>query len=248
MVWIIIFIVVVVIVVANVKSDKKPPDKYIRYPDSIIKSDNERKVRIANGEHDDMYLAYKDHHKWKSLEKIEQYIKEKREESWHYWQDNRLEYKVLMELSREIETHRAEELQKTITSDQVYQLSYTELLEYFRMITYNPHIYKGFNTKQLTQALEQASFEKFHPELITKTPSTALKWINARENAGEYIGNKLKDIAEEMQQKELPDEAYKRQRKNIQSNISKAKKEGDWLKTEELEQKLINLENQKPKI
>src|SRR3989339_560952 len=138
MVWIIIFIVVVVIVVANVKSDKKPPDKYIRYPDSIIKSDNERKVRIANGEHDDMYLAYKDHHKWKSLEKIEQYIKEKREESWHYWQDNRLEYKVLMELSREIETHRAEELQKTITSDQVYQLSYTELLEYFRMITYNP--------------------------------------------------------------------------------------------------------------
>lgn len=234
-----------VFIAAVSKSNKKTPEKYIRYPDSIIKSDNERKVRIANGEHDNMYFAYKDYHKWKSLEQIEQYIKEKRKESWHYWQDNRLEYKVLMELSRELENHRAEELKKIIESDQVLQLSYNKLLEYFRIITYNPHIYKGFNTRLLTEALDKASFEKFHPELIIKTPSTALKWINARVKAGEYIADKLKDIAEEIQQNESPEEAYKRTRKNIQSNISKAKKEGDWLKIEELEQKLITLK--KPK-
>ncbi|NYP66712.1 hypothetical protein, partial [Escherichia coli] len=138
MAWILVIIIIVVIIAAVSKRNKKTPEKYIRYPDSIIKSDNETKVRIANGEHDDMYFAYKDHHKWKSLEQIGQYIKQKRGESWHYWQDNRLDYKVLKELSSELENHRVEELKKIIESDQILQLGYKKLLEYFRMITYNP--------------------------------------------------------------------------------------------------------------
>ena len=104
MAWIIIGIIVVIFIAAVSKSTKKTPEKYIRYPDKIIKSDNDRKQRIANGEHDDMYLAYKSYHQSKSLDQIQQYIKEKREESCYYWEDNRLEYKVLMELSRKLES------------------------------------------------------------------------------------------------------------------------------------------------
>jgi hypothetical protein len=241
-----IFLVVILIIILVNRPKKRPPEKYFQYPADIIKSDNERKTRIERGEHDEMYYAWKDHHRGKSLEQIQQFIKAKRDESWYYWENNRLEYKVLMELSRELEKSKADELRKIIESDQVFQLSYSELLSNFRMISYNPHIYKSFNTKLLVDALEKVSFDKFHPQLITKTPSTVLRWLNAREKEGEYIPDKLKDIAAEMVKQESPEESYKRQRKSIQSNISKAKKDGDWLKTEELEQKLINLETQKP--
>lgn len=245
MAWVVVIIIIVVFVAAISKPTKKPPEKYIRHPDSITKSDNDKKVRIANGEHDEMYYAWKDHHKWKSLEQIEQYIKEKREESWRYWEYNRLEYKVLMELYRELEAIKNLEIKNLIESEQVYQLDYSKLLEYFRIITYNPHIYKGFKINMLTEALDKASYNRFYSELIQKAPSAALRWINARENEGEYIADKLKYIAEEIQKKESPEESYKRQRKNIQSNISKAKKDEDWLKIEELKQKLSNLNDQK---
>jgi len=245
MIWFGLFLAIVLIIALSSKSTKKPPEKYIQYPDSIVKSDNEKKERITRGEHDEMYLAYKNHHQGKSLQQIEKYIKDKREESWYYWENSRLEYKVLMDLSRELESIRNAELKELIESDQIFQYSYAKLLEYYRMIIYNPHIYQEFKTNLLIEALEKSSFQKFNSELITKTPSTAVKWLNARENEGEYIADKLKDIAREIQQQESPDEAYKRQRKNIQSNISKAKKEGDWLKTEELEQKLIKLEQSK---
>ena len=86
-----------------------------------------------------------------------------------------------------------------------------------------------------------------YPDLIQKTPSVALKWLSARENEGEYIADKLKEIAREIQQKESPEDTYKRERKNIQSNISKAKKAGNWIKIEELERSLIELENQNTK-
>jgi len=245
MTWIVVIIIIVVLVAIKSKPTKKPPAKYISYPENIVISNNERRERIARGEHDEMYLAYQDHHRGKSLAQIEQYIKEKREEGGDYWNNSRLEYKVLMDLSRPLEISRNAEIKQLVESDQIYQYSYSKLLEYYRMITYNPHIYAGFNLNLLSDALEKASFQKFHPELITKTPSTALIWLNSRKKKGEYIASKLNDIADEMAEHESPEEAYKRQRKNIQSNISKAKKEGNWLKTEEFEQKLINLE--KPK-
>ena len=247
MIVIILFaaLLVIIIIAINRKPNKKPPEKYFKYSDDIIRSDNKRKARIERGEHDEMYYAWKDYHKGKSLEQIEQYVKEKREEIWSYWQDNRLEYKVLMELSRELELIRNKEIKQLIESDGVFQLTYSKLIEYYRMITYNPQIYKGFNLSLLEEALNIASFNKFHSQLITKTPSTAVKWLNARENEGEYISDELKEMAKELEKQETPKEVYKRTRKNIQSNISKAKKEGDWIKTEELEQKLINLE--KPK-
>ena len=245
MAWIVVIIIIVVFVAIKSKPTKKPPVKYISYPENIVESDNERRERIARGEHDEMYLAYQDHHQGKSLAQIEQYIKAKREEGGDYWSNSRLEYKVLMDLARPLEISRNAEIKQLIESDQIYQYSYSKLLEYYRMITYNPHIYAGFNLNLLNDALEKASFQKFHPELITKTPSTVLIWLNTRKKKGEYIASKLNDIATEMAEQESPEEAYKRQRKNIQSNISKAKKENNWLKTEEFEQKLINLEKTK---
>jgi len=245
MAWIVVIIIIVVFVAVKSKPTKKPLEKYISYPENIVKSDNERRERIARGEHDDMYLAYKDHHRGKSLAQIEQYIKAKREEGGDYWSNSRLEYKVLMDLARPLEISRNAEIKQLVESEQIYQYSYTKLLEYYRIITYNPQIYAGFNLNLLNDALEKASFQKFNPELIKKPPSTAVRWLIAREKEGEYIASELNDIAGKMEKQELPEEAYKRQRKNIQSNISKAKKEGNWLKTEELEQKLITLKNQK---
>ena len=229
---IIAVVVFIIIIIANSQQNSKKPQKIDYYTAAQYSIGRENKSQ----NNDDLYESIKQQHKNKTLSQIKRYIDFRREQDDGYWEYHRMEYKILMEYQRE----------KQNADDNAYirkvaaftdKTPYTDLLDAYHRIRYNREIYPEVNFTILEARLATQS-DIYFKEQIKTCKNTGLEiWLTARKKEGHYITKEMVEYAREIENSEPPLDRLKRQRKNYQTAIAKAKKENNTyllLKYEEL--------------
>jgi len=238
---IITIIILFVIVVVNSSS-----------ANTTYKSKNERILEDLNNykksrnyrPSDELYASVTKQHSDKSLSQIREYLESHRKDNDPYWEHHKMEYKILVERQSLLFSEEIKNV-SNLLSDDISTMTYVELLDYYNKIRYNTHIYRNVNLSRICDTLEELSYQKYSPVLKEKTPSTVVRWLEARQNEGEYISKRLKIMAKEMEAQESEDVVYKRKLKNLQNRLSKANKDSIRSKVAEIQDELDNFKRKK---
>ena len=232
---IVAIIILIVIVVTNTSFTNIT---YKSKNERILEDLNKYKQSRIYRPSDELYASVTKQHSDKSLNQIKEYIESQRKNNDSYWESHRMEYKILMERQSLLFKEEIEVIGNLLSSESISTMTYEELLDYYKKVRYNTHIYRNVSLSKICDTLENLSYQKFLPVLKEKTSSTAVKWLVARQNEGEYISNSLKIMAKEMEAQESEDIIYKRKLKNLQNRLSKAKKDSIKSKISEIQEEL----------
>lgn len=232
--------IILIAIIASYNSKQKIKQKTDYYSAAKLSLEREEFKRTRNN---DLYESLQQQHKHKSREEISQYIELKRSEDDNYWEYHRMEYKILMDRGRVVFENDRRAFIKKLNSVEITDMAYDELNNHYWLVKNNPHIYDEVDLVKLENVLSEKAYNKFLPMLKTQVPTSAKRWLTARKNNGEYIPNSLYEYAIKMEMDESPEVRYKRKRKNIQTAISKAKKNGDKYEIEKLQSILEQLED-----
>jgi len=187
-----------------------------------------------------LYSDYYQKHSRMGLEEISEYIEQKREEDDYYWGRNRIEYKVLMDISRKLHHERLESFRKRIESELPQDIPVHEALDMIHELKLKKHAVDDFCVKKFMEYIDNALIERYEIELKSYSKIRKVIWVNARINEGVYIPLQYKEMVEHEAdfEKNNSIEYLKRERKNIQNKISKYKQSGDTDKVEAYIQRL----------
>jgi hypothetical protein len=230
----IIAAIVIIVIVAYLNNNKTLPDKTDYYshaqhqyqrsnkiPGYTPETETEKKQRLDN-----LFEDYRKIHSHKTLAQIDDYIESKRTGNDDYWHSYRMEYKVLMDYRRKLQAADDDLFTKKV-NDYNETTQYETLLEAWHKVRFSQHFYPEIDFEKLVEKLEVKSADKFLPLIVKCHNRQYQKWINGRKREGHYIPQAIYKFAADAEKNESELEKLKRERKNYQTALSKAKKTGD---------------------
>jgi len=218
----IIIIIIVLILVMSSSGNKR--NRIDTKTEKLLKELNaDRKNEKANKDarYKQIYKDECSRHKFKTLDEIDAFVKQKRDDDYNYWGRNTIEYKVLMEMQRKLLNEEFEKIKADIIDCKYENFTISECIEYLSKIRMYNFVIDTDAKDKFIKHIEKTTHNILDYEIKDMSDKTKLIWLNARKREGRYVPDSIIEKVKNETVKEDDEASLIRERKNIMNNIGR---------------------------
>lgn len=216
-IFIIATLLLIAVAIAATRNNSKSREPTKKFTHSL----NEEIQQPGNNS----YSSLQRQHQHKTIAEIDSYIKRKREEDDDYWGYSGLEYKVLMDRYRELSKKEEAFIRAKLSTVDIETLTANQCIKLSTIIK-SKHVFGVFDKElELIDKRLHEVVTKQHIDIISGLNYNQVKayWKIIKNNHG-FIPERIIEEGNKRLANEPPEIRLKRERKNIQTNLSKARK------------------------